>query len=88
MMSTAKTRRRYVGRNELPRCSVRKPPCLSPQIAVRLHTQPGQEVILEERSHMFNMEMAGMAVISGVLAHPLQCLDGIMALGAIREALS
>src|SRR5437016_11429801 len=48
------------------------------QICVRLHTQPGQEVIVEERSHMFNMEMAGMAVISGALAHPIRCSDGIM----------
>jgi threonine aldolase len=48
------------------------------QIAVRLHTQPGQEVIIEERSHMFNMEMAGMAVISGALAHPISCPDGMM----------
>src|SRR5713101_4122283 len=48
------------------------------QIAVRLHTQPGQEVIIEERSHMFNMEMAGMAVISGALAHPIRCPAGMM----------
>ena len=41
------------------------------QIAVRLHTQPGQEVIIEERSHMFNLELAGMAVISGAQAHPV-----------------
>ena len=57
------------------------------QIAVRLHTQPGQEVILEERSHMFNMEMAGMAVISGVLAHPVRCRDGMMDWDAIEEAI-
>ncbi len=43
------------------------------QIAVRLHTEPGQEVIIEERSHMFNLEMAGMAAISGALAHPIRC---------------
>jgi threonine aldolase len=48
------------------------------QICVRLHTQPGQEVIVEERSHMFNLEMAGMAVISGALAHTVRCPDGIM----------
>src|SRR5882762_10033361 len=48
------------------------------QICIRLHTQPGQEVIAEERSHIFNMEMAGMAVISGALAHPIRCRYGIM----------
>src|SRR5262249_43208659 len=42
------------------------------QLAVKLHTRPGQEVILDERSHMYNLEMAAMAVISGTLAHPLR----------------
>jgi threonine aldolase len=57
------------------------------QIAVRLHTQPGQEVIIEERSHMFNMEMAGMAVISGALAHPIKCPDGVMDWDSIQAAI-
>jgi threonine aldolase len=57
------------------------------QIAVRLHTQPGQEVIIEERSHMFNMEMAGMAVISGALAHPVRCPDGMMDWDSIEAAI-
>src|SRR4030095_7911543 len=48
------------------------------QIAVRLHTQPGQEVIIEERSHMFNLEMAGMAVISGTLAYTIRGQNGII----------
>jgi threonine aldolase len=45
------------------------------QLAVKLHTRPGQEVILDEHSHMYNLEMAAMAVISGVLAHPLRPAD-------------
>ncbi len=57
------------------------------QIAVRLHTQPGQEVIIEGRSHMFNLEMAGMAVISGALAHPVRCPDGIMDWDSIEAAI-
>lgn len=57
------------------------------QIAVRLHTQPGQEVIVEERSHMFNMEMAGMAVISGALAHPIRCPEGMMDWDSIDAAI-
>lgn len=57
------------------------------QIAVRLHTQPGQEVIIEELSHMFNLEMAGMAVISGALAHPIRCQDGMMEWEAIESAI-
>jgi threonine aldolase len=57
------------------------------QIAVRLHTEPGQEVIVEERSHMFNTEMAGMAVISGALAHPIRCQDGMMDWDSIAAAI-
>jgi threonine aldolase len=57
------------------------------QIAVRLHTRPGQEVIIEARSHMFNLEMAGMAVVSGTQAHPVRCPDGIMDWGSIETAI-
>jgi threonine aldolase len=57
------------------------------QIAVRLYTQPGQEVIIEERSHMFNLEMAGMAAISGTLAYPIRCSNGIMDWDSIKLAI-
>jgi threonine aldolase len=48
------------------------------QICVRLHTQPGHEVITEERSHIFNYEMAAMAALSGTLARPVRGEDGIL----------
>lgn len=57
------------------------------QIAVRLHTQPGQEVIVEKRSHMFNLEMAAMAIISSAQAHPVSCADGIMDLDSVAAAI-
>ena len=37
------------------------------QIAIRLHTQPGQEVIAEARAHIMDWEMATAAVFSGRL---------------------
>jgi threonine aldolase len=46
------------------------------QIAVKLHTRPGQEVVIEERGHIYNYEMAAMAAISGVLARPVRSGDG------------
>jgi threonine aldolase len=46
------------------------------QIAVKLHTRPGQEVVIEERGHIFNYELAGMAAISGVVARPVKSGDG------------
>jgi len=57
------------------------------QIAVRLHTSPGQEVITEERGHIYNYEMAAMAAISGVLARPVYAPDGILTWDAIRPAI-
>src|SRR6185436_17640590 len=38
------------------------------QIAVKVWTRPGQEVILESCSHILDYEMAQMAAFSGVLA--------------------
>jgi threonine aldolase len=46
------------------------------QIAVKLHTRPGQEVVIEERGHIFNYELAAMAAISGVVARPVKSGDG------------
>ena len=46
------------------------------QIAVKLHTKPGMEVIIEERGHIYNFEMAAMAAVSGTLARPVKSADG------------
>ena len=46
------------------------------QICVKLHTNPGQEVVIEERGHIFNYEMAAMAAVSGTLARPVKSADG------------
>src|SRR5512137_2823488 len=35
--------------------------------AVRVLSEPGQELLVEERSHVVRYELAGMAVLSGVL---------------------
>ncbi len=45
------------------------------QIAVKLHTKPGQEVIIEERGHIFNYEMGTPAAISGVMMRPVKSRD-------------
>lgn len=46
------------------------------QTAVKLHTKPGQEVVIEERGHIYNFEMATMAAFSGCLARPVKSNDG------------
>jgi threonine aldolase len=57
------------------------------QICIRLHTQPGQEVITEERSHIFNAEMAAMAAISGLLPRPVRGEDGLLDWPSIEAAI-
>jgi threonine aldolase len=48
------------------------------QAAIKVHTRHGQEVICEERAHIFNYEMAMMAAFSGCLARTLRAADGIL----------
>ena len=57
------------------------------QIAVKLHTEPGQEVICEERSHIFNFEMAMMAGFSGCQARTIPTTAGLLCWEQIREKL-
>ncbi|HEV2802341.1 MAG TPA: GntG family PLP-dependent aldolase [Pyrinomonadaceae bacterium] len=53
------------------------------QIAVKLHTRPGTEVVIEERGHIYNYEMAAMAAVAGTLARPVKSADGT---GVLRWA--
>ena len=48
------------------------------QIAIRLHTQHGQEVICEARSHVLDWEMAMMAAFSGCHARTVAAERGIL----------
>ncbi len=48
------------------------------QIAIRLHTQPGQEVIAESRAHILDWEMATTAVFSGCLIRAVPAEGGIL----------
>jgi threonine aldolase len=48
------------------------------QIAIRLLTRPGQEVICESRAHILDWEMATTAVFSGCLIRPVYAERGIL----------
>lgn len=48
------------------------------QVAIRLHTQPGQEVICESRSHILDWEMATTAVFSGCLVRAVTTPTGTL----------
>jgi threonine aldolase len=57
------------------------------QIAIKLHTQHGQEVICEERGHVFNYEMAMMAHFSGVVPRTVGAEDGILTWQCVKSKL-
>lgn len=57
------------------------------QIAIKLLTTHGQELICEERAHVFNYEMAMMAHFSGVVPRTVWAEDGIMTWEHVRAKL-
>ena len=57
------------------------------QIAIRLHTQPGQEVIAESRAHILDWEMATTAVFSGCLVRAVYAERGILTWKHIEPAI-
>ncbi|MEH7345688.1 low-specificity L-threonine aldolase [Bacillus sp. JJ1532] len=57
------------------------------QVAVLTHTQRGDEVILEENSHIFYYETGGLATIAGVQAKTIKGINGQMPLSEIKKAI-
>lgn len=45
------------------------------QIAVKLHTQAGDEVIIEERGHIFNWELGMSAIAAGITIRPVRAAN-------------
>ncbi len=58
------------------------------QVAIKIHTRPGREVISEARGHIFNYEMAAVAAISGCLVRPVETVDGILEWSMIEPVIS
>ncbi len=57
------------------------------QGAIAVHTRPGQEVILEAQSHIYNVEMATMARFSGVQPRVLVGDRGVITAEQVRAAI-
>src|SRR5262245_33202981 len=57
------------------------------QIAVKVWTRPGQEVILEAHSHILDYELAQMAAFSGVAPRALPGRNGLLDEAAVRGAV-
>ena len=57
------------------------------EIAIRLLTEPGQQVLAEERSHVVEYELSGMAVLSGVVPRIVRAPGGLLTPEIVRAAL-
>ena len=60
---------------------------MSNQIALKVHTQPLDEVLCEENSHIYQYETGGYAFHSGVALQLLKGQDGILSAEQIAEAI-
>ena len=58
------------------------------QIAIKIHTQPGQEIICESRAHVYNWEMATLSSFSGCVVRPVYSENGILTWDQIKPLIS
>jgi len=58
------------------------------QIAIKVHTHHGQEIICEERAHIINLESATVAAFSGCLPRPIYGEDGILTWAQIKRKIA
>jgi threonine aldolase len=56
-------------------------------LSVLSHTRPGQEVILDLDSHIFNYEAGGSALIGGLQMRPITTARGFLAPEQVHEAI-
>jgi threonine aldolase len=57
------------------------------QIALKLHTSPGDEVVVAERSHIFHYESGAPALISGVQLQPVPHARGFLTPEAVEAVV-
>ncbi|MEL7051490.1 MAG: low-specificity L-threonine aldolase [Cyanobacteria bacterium J06588_5] len=57
------------------------------QVALRSHTQPGDEIVLEAEAHIYYYEGGGPAALSGVSCRLLPGEGGVFSAAAVQQAL-
>jgi threonine aldolase len=57
------------------------------QLAIKSHTQPGDEVIIEATSHPYNFEGGASAALSGIQFNCLKDVRGILDAPQVEEAV-
>jgi len=57
------------------------------QTCIKVHTQPGDEVICEKGAHVFNYETGGIAFLSGAQVHAIEGRHGAFTVDQIKRAV-
>jgi len=57
------------------------------QTCIKVHTQPGDEVICEKGAHVFNYETGGIAFLSGAQVHAIEGKRGAFGVEQIERAI-
>jgi threonine aldolase len=57
------------------------------QVAIKVHTQPGDEIIAEQGAHVFNYETAGAAFLSSVQVHTIPGVRGAFTADDVRKVI-
>ncbi len=57
------------------------------QICMKVHTQPGDEIICEAGAHVLNFESGSMAFLAGAQPRPIPGHRGVITLEQVREAV-
>jgi threonine aldolase len=58
---------------------------MSNQVAVKTHTQPGDELICEANCHIYNYEAGGPAVLSGVMCRTVEGDYGVLDVSQLED---
>jgi threonine aldolase len=57
------------------------------QVAIRCHTRPGDEMLLDAKAHIYWYEAGGPAALSGVICRTLKGVRGVFSPDDVRAAL-
>jgi threonine aldolase len=57
------------------------------EVCIKVHTQPGDEIIVDEDSHIFVYETAAPSMLSGVQMKPIQNHKGVITAQEIKKAI-
>ncbi len=55
--------------------------------AILTHTRPGDEVILEEKAHIFNSEVGSISAVAGAVPRPVQGTNGVLGVDDVAATI-